>query len=375
MREANFYLRMTLDHINAISLTRDISKVPFIYIHQVQIRICAVEHETTKTKDFLPLGLSIRIFNNICSLPPIANNKPGVECRRIPGPINCTNFIKLNPNNINTLTVNWIPDNKTYAIGVWIVKKLDLDSMLHKLKVNGARRTEETKNYIIQKFANVDPDLATTSYRVSLICPLGKMRMNLPVKSVNCDHLQCFDASTFILMNEKKPKWLCPTCNKSCLYDDIVIESYFLDIVSNPYLPDSSNEIEILPDGTWLIYEPNNEIIDMASASKDNLVESLYLDVGDHKYASEFKKNPSEVTEPTPKISLKKNENMKFTYIDLTVSDVDEELSKEKNYQENEAQAVNAVQPMTAVNLKPQVQAQPKQAVTSSEQVLMIELD
>eukprot|EP00102_Acyrthosiphon_pisum_P020146 XP_016657356.1 PREDICTED: uncharacterized protein LOC103308383 [Acyrthosiphon pisum] len=64
----------------------------------------------------------------------------------------------------------------------------------------GLRSSEETKIYIIKKIADVDPDLATTSYRFSLVCPLGKIRMKIPAKSIHCDNLQCFDASTFILM-------------------------------------------------------------------------------------------------------------------------------------------------------------------------------
>lgn len=376
MVEVCFNLNMTRDHINTISMTRDISKVPFVYLHQVQIRICTIELGKIETKDCLPLGLIIRVCNKMCILPPKANNKPGIECRRIPEPINCTNYIKLNPNIINTLTVNWIPDVKTYAIGVWIVKNLDLDYLLQKLKLRGARRAEETKNYIIQKSANVDPDLATTSYRVSLLCPLGKIRMKLPVKSINCDHLQCFDASTFILMNENKPKWLCPTCNKSCLYDDILIESYFLDIVSNPNLPDSCIEIEILPDGSWRVYEPNNELIDMSSTFKTNPMKSLCLDANNIKNDSKFSKKSSKVIEKqlTPERSLKKIENMKSVFIDLTVDDHDKELPREKDKHGNEALAINAIQPMIASNFKLQAQVQPKQAVTSSEQEL-IELD
>ena len=42
--------------------------------------------------------------------------------------------------------------------------------------------------------------------QVSLACPLGKMRMNIPCRSSTCDHLQTFDAALYLQMNEKKPK-------------------------------------------------------------------------------------------------------------------------------------------------------------------------
>ena len=49
--------------------------------------------------------------------------------------------------------------------------------------------------------------VATTSQKVSVLCPLGKMRMKVPCRPVTCEHLQCFDANTFLQMNEKKSTW------------------------------------------------------------------------------------------------------------------------------------------------------------------------
>ena len=67
-------------------------------------------------------------------------------------------------------------------------------------------------------------EIATTSLRVSLLCPLGKMRMLLPCRAETCHHLQCFDASLFLQMNERKPTWTCPVCDKAALYDTLVID-------------------------------------------------------------------------------------------------------------------------------------------------------
>jgi hypothetical protein len=71
-----------------------------------------------------------------------------------------------------------------------------------------------------------DPDneIATTSLRVSLQCPLGKMRMTIPCRASTCNHLQCFDAPMFLLMNEKKPTWTCPVCDKPALYKTLIID-------------------------------------------------------------------------------------------------------------------------------------------------------
>lgn len=369
MREAPFKFTLTSDQASIIPLNRDISNGKNEYVYQIQIRICLIESGSTEITDYLPLGLHIRLGNKVCPLPPTApNTRPGTEARRTARPINCTQLVKLNPFLPNTITVNWTPDAKTYVLGVYLVKKLTADTLLQKLHAKGPRSSLETKNYIIKKLADVDPDLATTSYRFSLVCPLGKMRMQIPAKSTNCDHLQCFDASTFILMNEKKPTWMCPTCNKPCLYDDIQIESYFLEVVSSPDLPDSCKEIEILADGTWKVYEENKEPVETA-ADKEKPIDSVNLDDSDDENSMEVKKELSHNPE-----SSKESESLKSCLIDLTISD-DEEPAKEKEKQENEAQAADAVQPVTTVDTKPLAQVQPQQAVTSSEQGVVIEID
>ena len=53
---------------------------------------------------------------------------------------------------------------------------------------------------------------------------LGKIRMQVPTKPAQCEHLQCFDASLFLMMNEKKPTWKCPVCDNPARYSDLVVD-------------------------------------------------------------------------------------------------------------------------------------------------------
>jgi hypothetical protein len=61
----------------------------------------------------------------------------------------------------------------------------------------------------------------------------GKMRMTLPCRASTCDHLQCFDANLYLKMNEKKAKWLCPVCNKPALYDNLLLDGFFNDVLAS----------------------------------------------------------------------------------------------------------------------------------------------
>lgn len=123
---------------------------------------------------------------------------------------------------------------------------------------------------------DVDPDLAITSDHFSLLCPLNKTRMKIPAKSINCDHIKCFDASTFIKLNELNSTWLCPICHVSCLYNEIKIENYFLVIVTSSKLEDDDNDIVIHTDGSWeKVSNKNNtlvtDVIDIVDLFSDDV--------------------------------------------------------------------------------------------------------
>jgi len=59
---------------------------------------------------------------------------------------------------------------------------------------------------------------------VVVVVQLGKVRMKVPCRSVTCDHLQCFDAITYLRMNEKKPTWFCPVCDRHAEYNKLIID-------------------------------------------------------------------------------------------------------------------------------------------------------
>ena len=79
-------------------------------------------------------------------------------------------------------------------------------------------------------------DLLTALYlypQVTVSCPLGKMRMRVPCRPQTCGHLQCFDAATFLQMNERKPTWNCPVCDSKANYSDLLIDGYFQEVLES----------------------------------------------------------------------------------------------------------------------------------------------
>lgn len=84
---------------------------------------------------------------------------------------------------------------------------------------------------------------------MSLKCPLSTMRMTLPCRSTICNHNQCFDATSFLQVQEQAPQWTCPTCNKSFSLDLLAVDQYVQDILSR--VSPSVNQVTLEPDGAW----------------------------------------------------------------------------------------------------------------------------
>ena len=94
-----------------------------------------------------------------------------------------------------------------------------------------------------------DSDIVTTSTVMSLKCPLSAMRMTLPCRSTICNHNQCFDAESFLQLQEQAPQWSCPTCNKVFNFDALVIDGYVQDILHST--SKSTEQVTIEPNGVW----------------------------------------------------------------------------------------------------------------------------
>ncbi|XP_049787220.1 E3 SUMO-protein ligase PIAS2 isoform X2 [Schistocerca gregaria] len=320
LQENNYVFHLTPQQATDVATYRDVrpnTKVD--YVIQVQMRFCLLE-TSCEQDDFFPPGLSVKVNGRMCPLPnPIPTNKPGVEPKRPPKPVNITPMVKLSPTVPNTINVTWNSDfGRGYVIAVYLVRKLSSSELLQRLKARGIRHSDFTRGLIKEKLSeDADCEIATTSLRVSLVCPLGKMRMTTPCRASTCFHLQCFDASLYLQMNERKPTWMCPVCDKPALYDTLVIDGYFQQVLASPKLPIDSNEIQLHQDGSWSSLIVKNEQTRVLSPIPDVTSRSESEDL-----VVVSDKDPDEPTK-----SEKADKPEKAEVIDLTLSDSDDDTS------------------------------------------------
>lgn len=219
---------------------------------QVQFRIGCLESNQEQDDEF-PSSVCIKVNTKVAPLPnPIPTNKPGVEAKRPKRPLDITSMIKLSSSEPQILCVSWAATNnfKPYVTAVYLVRKQTSSVLIKRLKDIGVRNPDHTTAMIKEKL-NLDRDseIATMSLRGSLMCPLGKIKMTLPCRALTCTHLQCFDAALYIQMNEKKPKWICPVCDKPAVFKSLAIDGLFLDITRK--VPSECTEVQFHENGSW----------------------------------------------------------------------------------------------------------------------------
>lgn len=142
--------------------------------------------------------------------------------------------------------------------------------------------------FLVKEKLSEDDEIATTMLKVSLVCPLGKSRMTTPCRASTCSHLQCFDASLYLQMNERKPTWNCPVCDKPAFFDNLVIDGYFQEVLASTELPSDKNEIQLHQDGSWSCHIEEKKKATETQFNKSK-VEVVSDDIGEYLIKSSFK--------------------------------------------------------------------------------------
>ncbi|KAF4021406.1 hypothetical protein G4228_013569 [Cervus hanglu yarkandensis] len=197
--EAHFTFALTPQQVQQILTSREVLPgAKCDYTIQVQLRFCLCETSCPQ-EDYFPPNLFVKVNGKLCPLPGyLPPTKNGAEPKRPSRPINITPLARLSATVPNTIVVNWSSE-----------------------------------------FGR-----------------LGKMRLTVPCRALTCAHLQSFDAALYLQMNEKKPTWTCPVCDKKAPYESLIIDGLFMEILNSC---SDCDEIQFMEDGSWCPMKPKKE--------------------------------------------------------------------------------------------------------------------
>jgi E3 SUMO-protein ligase PIAS1 len=175
-----------------------------------------------------------------------------------------------------------------------------------------------------------DPDIEVGSSVMSLKDPISTLRINTPCRSTVCTHNQCFDAESFLQLQEQAPTWTCPICNKTISYEALAVDQYVEQILSKVR---NADQVTIQPNGDWSTEKdtppPKKSGYGAHDDSDDELVE--ISDYRDRVTAIKSEAAPTPVSISTPPLPSREtstaprsNNKRSSEVVDLTLSDDDE---------------------------------------------------
>ncbi|POR33609.1 E3 SUMO-protein ligase pli1 [Tolypocladium paradoxum] len=169
-------------------------------------------------------------------------NKPGST-----RPVDITHALRLKPQYINNVEFTYALTNKKFYLVAYLCKTTSVSELVSTVSTR-RRIPKELVVRDLNKKAQ-DPDVVATSQVLSLKCPLSYMRLEVPCRSLACTHIQCFDATSYLQLQEQGPQWLCPICNKSAPFEQLAVDEYVRDILENT--PKDLETVTIEPNGRW----------------------------------------------------------------------------------------------------------------------------
>ncbi|KAL6704649.1 E3 SUMO-protein ligase pli1 [Coniothyrium glycines] len=251
-------------------------------------------------------------------------NKPGST-----RPVDITDFVRITPaNHRNNITITYALTQKKYNLFIYMVKKFSIDDLTKRIKQRNVITRQSVLQEMVKK-AN-DPDIEVGSSVMSLKDPISTLRINTPCRSTICTHNQCFDAESFLQLQEQAPTWTCPICNKTVSFEALAIDQYVEEILAQAR---NADQVTIEPNGTWSIQkEPsparNGYSHQHDDDSDDDIVE-LPADYRVRNIKNETALTPSSLSTPpipsretssAPRSGQKRTSEV----VDLTFSDDDE---------------------------------------------------
>lgn len=248
----------------------------------IQLRFCKLD-DSCEQNDYYPTTHQVAINHRFIILPGLDTLPRGAM-----RPMDITHFCQLSSQACNFITIRCLESCKVF---VSIVQKYTSEDLLGRLEEKPHIKEDDTVSEIKKKLQDdqADDGIAAATLQFSLLCPLSRLRIKLPCRASTCTHLQCFDAATYLKLNECKPKWSCPVCYQPALYKNLVIDGYFKKVIDDNI---DADKIELKPDGTWTLVDGARKKLANGvekvteNSSKDKSIEdpgdkTVYLDSDD----------------------------------------------------------------------------------------------
>lgn len=136
-----------------------------------------------------------------------------------------------------------------YIVTGYIVESPTLETLESQLPTVAAKAEGTVAGERAGMAAGGEDDIVPMQETVQLRDPVSLTIIELPVRSRQCVHVQCFDFAVHMSINRVRPIWKCPHCNGPARWEDLVVDAYFRGILGE--CDDNVKHVLVNADGSW----------------------------------------------------------------------------------------------------------------------------
>ena len=148
---------------------------------------------------------------------------------------------------------------------VYLCEDQPLSSFLHNVLEASSDSLEEGRTNFVRLLQQTDEDddiaLDVMDFEFSLLDPLSYQRMRIPVRSLRCSHVKCFDLENFVELYPEKANRSCPVCGQAISLQDLRQDSFVKSILEQTN--DDEDEVKVTMNGEWRHCEKEEHIEDV----------------------------------------------------------------------------------------------------------------
>jgi len=226
--------------------------------------------EKDETKMVWPFCIkNIRCNGNILNItrktPIFGNDGHVLQTNGIDLPFDISKFIHSENNTIEIETCKLEKSPKEETINaffhidfIYVEEEEECKERIKNDKFKRERTLEIIKKQTIGNSIDSDDDdliIIDSTVTISLKCPISLMRIVNPVRGIKCQHVQTFELDSFLSINYKHGKWVCPICNKRTTTADLKYDEWFSELLKK--IPEDIDKVQIDEKGNYTI---KNEI-------------------------------------------------------------------------------------------------------------------
>ncbi|OMJ90909.1 hypothetical protein SteCoe_6673 [Stentor coeruleus] len=214
--------------------------------YQIQIRCLKLDGQslmmTWPLRGYLVINGKIAMKLETSSNP---NSK-----KRKDEPLNITTILTLGRNTISLIKC---ADPSSYAVSIYLVYIKSEEQLIEEIVKKNKIPIDKSKEFIKKILKSDDEELISDSIRLSLKCPFTLTLLDIPTRGQYCEHIQCFNLSSYIQMqrSSRVNRWKCPLC-KGFVYD-MIVDSYLEQIMKEAKNVEEAENVEIFSDSSYRI--------------------------------------------------------------------------------------------------------------------------